>query len=295
VTDGGWPFVKGHGTGNDFLLLPDPHGELRLTESLVRALCDRHRGLGADGVIRIAPTAKEPEVAEQASEAAWFMDYRNSDGSIAQMCGNGARVMARYLVESAAVPAGRFALATRSGAKQVEAADTDEVTVDMGAATFRGLEGITVRPAEMSKSGGPLDGYPAVAVDMGNPHAVAFVDDVSLAGSLLEPPVVSPETAFPDGVNVEFAVVRDPGFVTMRVHERGSGETLSCGTGVCAVFAAARRRLGEDGPTGRDWLVQVPGGTLTLHQDTHSSIHMTGPARIVASGTLDAAWLDRHR
>jgi diaminopimelate epimerase len=295
MTDGGWPFVKGDGTGNDFVLLPDPHGELRLTESLVRALCDRHRGIGADGVIRIAPTTSDPEVADQAAVAAWFMDYRNADGSVAQMCGNGARVMARYLVDSSGVPAGPFALATRSGPRHVDATDAEQITVDMGKATFPGPDGIIVRPAGTPQHDGPFAGYPAVAVDMGNPHAVAFVDDVGDAGPLLEAPVVTPDTAFPDGVNVEFAVLQGQGLVAMRVHERGSGETLSCGTGVCAVFAAARRRLGEDGPTARAWSVRVPGGTLTLRQDNQGSIHLTGPVQIVASGTLDAAWLDRHR
>jgi diaminopimelate epimerase len=116
-----------------------------------------------------------------------------------------------------------------------------------------------------------------------------------LAGRLFDPPVVTPASAFPHGVNVEFASLCGSNQVTMRVFERGVGETPSCGTGVCAVFAAARRRGGESGPTLRDWIIDVPGGRLLLAQDGAGDIHMSGPAEMVASGTLDAAWLDRHR
>jgi diaminopimelate epimerase len=312
MTDGGWPFLKGHGTGNDFVLLPDPHGELDLTPALVRALCDRHRGIGADGVIRLVPTASAAEVAGQAGRAPWFMDYRNADGSLAEMCGNGVRVVARYLVEAGLQAPGEFWLATRAGVKTVVAPDfadgTGSVTVDMGAARFPADEGLTVFPSEWAAgqvprspagltggSAAPAAGLPAVSVDMGNPHAVAFVDTLDAAGRLIDPPVVNPPGAFPDGVNVEFATMSGLGDVAMRVYERGVGETLSCGTGVCAVFAAARRRAGEAGATTRDWVVHVPGGSLLLSEDAAGGIHMTGPAEFVVSGTISATWLDRNR
>jgi diaminopimelate epimerase len=306
VSDGGWPFLKGHGTGNDFVLLPDPHAELDLTPALVRALTDRHRGIGADGVIRVVPSAAAAEVAggaevgggaDQDRSAEWFMDYRNADGSVAEMCGNGLRLVARYLVEAGLQAPGEFGVATRAGVRTVIAPDfgdgADTVTVDMGPARFPEIDGLAVSVPGMTAV--PLL---AVAVDMGNPHAVAFVDSLTLlgpAGGLIDPPVVQPAGSFPGGVNVEFAVMTHPGTVAMRVYERGVGETLSCGTGVCAVFAAARRRAGETGATARAWVVHVPGGDLTLTQDAAGDIHMTGPAEFVASGTIGAAWLDRNR
>ncbi len=288
MTDAGWPFLKGHGTGNDFVLLPDEHGELDLTSALVAAICDRRKGLGGDGVLRVVRSEHCPESAAVADRASWFMDYRNADGSLAQMCGNGARVFARHLVDSGAVPAGRFAIATRAGLRTVDVPETGDVTVDMGPATFPvtgGVASLTVSVAD--SAAGP---WPAVAVDMGNPHAVAFVADLADAGRLLDPPQVAPDGAFPEGVNVEFAAARGPAHVAMRVFERGVGQTQSCGTGACAVFAAARRRPGAD--PSPSWTVDVPGGRLRLHERADGGIDLTGPAVVVAAGTLDPDWLE---
>lgn len=286
MTDTGWPFRKGHGTGNDFVLLPDEFGELDLTPRLVAALCDRRTGLGADGVLRVI-RSEFLAGAFESELAPWFMDYRNADGSLAEMCGNGARVFARHLVDVGAEQAGSFAIATRAGRKAVVVHETGDVTVDMGPASFPGRARLSVSVADVAA--GPWD---AVAVDMGNPHAVAFVGDLTDAGRLIDPPQVSPADAFPEGVNVEFAVEVAPAHVAMRVFERGVGQTQSCGTGACAVFAAARRLPGADPAT--TWTVDVPGGRLLLTQQADGGIDLTGPAEIVATGTLDLAWLEAH-
>jgi diaminopimelate epimerase len=295
VSAPGWPFVKGHGTGNDFVLLPDTTGRLDLTPSLVAAICDRRTGVGADGVLRVVPTADSaaaghPPAADPggASAPRWFMDYRNADGSLAEMCGNGARVFGRYLVDAGLVPPGRFVIDTRAGAKAVEVpAGGGDITVDMGPARIDPRGDLTVA---VSDGAGPS--WPAVGVDLGNPHAVAFVADLADAGRLYDPPVVRPDDAFPDGVNVEFVVERGPAHVALRVYERGSGATLSCGTGACAVFAVARRRPGAD--PADTWTVDVPGGRLLLRERAGGGIDLTGPAELVASGTLTPTWLEAH-
>ena len=183
----GIPFIKGHGTGNDFVILPDPTGALEVTTSLVRALCDRRRGIGADGVLVIARTAAHPEVAEQAEVAPWFMDYRNADGSVAQMCGNGSRVFVAHLLEEGLASTGSFHIATRGGARRVTVGQDGAIRVDMGRPQFLERDDITVRLADVRAG----TGSPAVGVLMPNPHAVTWVDDVEAAGSLLRRPLVS--------------------------------------------------------------------------------------------------------
>ncbi|MEU6345785.1 diaminopimelate epimerase [Streptomyces sp. NPDC046977] len=281
----GLPFLKGHGTENDFVIIPDHDGELDLTPAMVARLCDRRAGIGADGVLRVVRSAKHPEAAAMAAEAEWFMDYRNGDGSVAEMCGNGVRVFARYLEHTGLAEAGDLAVATRAGVRRAHLAKDGDVTVDMGRVALP--EG----DVEVSVGGRR---WPARNVNMGNPHAVAFVDDLADAGDLLTSPVWEPAAAYPDGVNVEFVVDRGPGHVAMRVHERGSGETRSCGTGACAVMVAAARRDGVDpAVTGRPqtYTVDVPGGRLTITEHPDRTVEMTGPAVVVATGVIDPVWL----
>jgi diaminopimelate epimerase len=267
-----YPFLKGHGTENDFVLLPDHDGSVHgdLPADRVRALCDRHAGIGGDGVLRvIRTTALE---AGRGQEAEWFMDYRNSDGSVSEMCGNGIRLFARHLVEEGlAEPTAPIRVGTRDGVK-VLTLGRDLITADMG--TPKVLGDTTVSVGERT--------WPARHVDMGNPHAVAFVDDLADAGHLLESPAFD-RALYPDGVNVEFVVRRGDRHVAMRVHERGSGETRSCGTGACAVMVAAAEADGAE----RDvpYRVDLPGGTLSITWTTDDRILMTGPAVIVARGT----------
>src|ERR1700730_15989795 len=154
----GLPFAKGHGTGNDFVIVPDPDGELNLPADLVVALCDRRRGLGADGLLRVVRPGAPPEVAGRAAEAEWFMDYRNADGSLAEMCGNGVRVFARYLVEHGLAMPGEFGVATRAGVKRVRLGPSGDVTVDMGAPRVLGEGSATVASRD----------YDGLRVDMGN-------------------------------------------------------------------------------------------------------------------------------
>jgi diaminopimelate epimerase len=286
----GLPFLKGHGTENDFVIVPDPDGTVELSPAAVARLCDRRAGIGGDGLLRVVRSAAHPEAAAMAGEAEWFMDYRNGDGSIAEMCGNGVRVFARYLTRAGLAEAGDLAVATRAGIRRVHVAkgasgDEGDITVDMGRAVLP--EGrVTVAVGDRE--------WPARNVNMGNPHAVAFVDDLAHAGKLFDAPSFAPAQAYPAGVNVEFVVDRGPRHVAMRVHERGSGETRSCGTGACAVMVATARRDGADpAVTGRPvtYTVDLPGGRLVITERVDGTVEMTGPAVIVAEGLIDPAWL----
>ncbi|PRY30358.1 diaminopimelate epimerase [Umezawaea tangerina] len=271
---GGVEFLKGHGTENDFVLLPDPDGVLDLTEARVRALCDRRRGLGADGVLRVVRPAAS-DVASAASP--WFMDYRNADGSIAEMCGNGVRVFAHYLVEAGLVPAGEFVVGTRGGDKPVVVHPDGGVTVDMGPARITGESTTKTDGVE----------FTGVGVDVGNPH-LACVTDVPVATlDLTEQPHFDP-AVFPNGVNLEFVNVLRDGALRMRVHERGVGETRSCGTGTVAAVASWLHGTGRS--TGRA-TVDVPGGQVTVVVGERTAT-LTGPAVLVARGELDQAWWD---
>ncbi|MEW9511129.1 diaminopimelate epimerase [Streptomyces bacillaris] len=279
-------FLKGHGTENDFVIVPDPDNALALPAPVVARICDRRAGIGADGVLHVVRSAAHPEARDMAAEAEWFMDYRNADGSVAEMCGNGVRVFAHYLQREGLVEHGGLAVATRGGIKQVHIAKDGDITVSMGRALLP-EESATVAVGERS--------WPSRNVNMGNPHAVAFVDDLAHAGDLLSAPPVSPAAVYPEGVNVEFVVDRGPRHVAMRVHERGSGETRSCGTGACAVAVATARRDGADpAVTGlpATYRVDLPGGTLTITEHPDGSVDMTGAAVIVAEGTIDPSWLE---
>lgn len=259
-------FTKGHGTANDFVLIADPDGSLALTDAFVRAVCDRRTGIGGDGILRVVRTACVPEYAHLAADAEWFMDYRNADGGAVEMCGNGVRVFARYLAVHGWAVDDAFGVATRDGVKSVVLLPDGRVTVDMGAPSFDG-------PAP--------DG--ATFVSMGNPHVVFFVDDLVDAPVRTEGPRI--EAATPGGTNVEYAAVSGRDAIAMRVWERGVGETLSCGTGACAVAVAAA----QAGRTEHRVEVAVPGGLLDVEWD--GTVRLTGPAVLVADGDLREEWL----
>jgi diaminopimelate epimerase len=271
-------FAKGHGTGNDFVILPDPDGLLPLTPRLVAALCDRRRGVGADGVLRVVRVGAHRDAARYVGAAEWFMDYWNADGSIAEMCGNGVRVYARYLVETGLAGGGELTVATRAGVVRV-AVGPDEISARLSTPRVYGRSVARVQG----------DRHVGEAVDVGNPHLVCRVADLRdlAALDLSTSPEVS-EAEFPAGVNVEFfgpgvAVSGADLHVRMRVYERGSGETLSCGTGACAVAAVA---LGDAGLTSGRVAVDVPGGRLAVTFDGEAC-WLSGPAVIVASGMVD--------
>ena len=275
--------LKGHGTENDFVIVPDLDGILDLTPELTRALCDRHSGIGADGVLRVVRSENVPESSQMSSEAPYFMDYRNADGSVASMCGNGVRVFVRYL-QAVGVVDDYAAVATRGGVKRTWLTDEGDVIVDMGKPLA--LADRPVATAALS-----IDAVPSVAVEMPNPHVVVPVPtraDLD-ALDLTRPPLIEPSR--PDGQNVEFVVPVGPRHLAMRVHERGVGETRSCGTGICAAVVAAP----DARPDGSTWQVDAPGGTCQVTWQADGSLHLRGPAVLVGEIELDPAWLDRVR
>ncbi len=291
-----FPFVKGHGTHNDFVVLPDldasVHGDL--APDVVAALCHRRGGVGADGVLRVIRGSFD-------GGAGWFMDYRNADGSPSQMCGNGIRVFARYLqtaglVDPTRLDGGALPVDTRGGVKWITWCDDGEISVDMGMPELGGRVDVSVDGHHLT----------AARIDTGNPHAVVFVDSLADAGVLRHSPVYCADE-FPEGVNVEFVMSTGDRSVAMRVFERGVGETRSCGTGACAAVAATaagyaetlrRPDAGSDStprgqvtggpavPTTFD--VAVSGGRLSVTWDADGHLHLKGPAVLVAEGS----WLD---
>lgn len=267
-------WLKGHGTENDFVLLPDHDGTIHgaLDAAFVARLCNRHRGIGADGVLRVIRSAALG--VDDGTE--WFMDYRNADGSISQMCGNGLRVFARHLAQEGLIDPNRpVRIGTRDGVKTATFED-DLISVDMGSPTDLGPSKIQVAD----------DVWEATGVSTGNPHAVVFVDALSDAGTLITEPDYDAQI-YPEGVNIEFVVWEAPGHLAMRVHERGSGETRSCGTGACAVgFAAA---LADDTSRPASYRVDVAGGTLRVTVQDDGRVFLAGPAEINARAEME--WL----
>ncbi|MEO5920544.1 MAG: diaminopimelate epimerase [Pseudolysinimonas sp.] len=284
-------FTKGHGTGNDFVLFADPDGEVQLDALQLSALADRHFGIGADGVIRAVRSENLPDGAAALAEdpaAEWFMDYHNADGSPAEMCGNGIRVFAEFLIENGllelaegdTVPVG-----TRGGVRLLTRVARG-YEVDLGP--------FLVAPGEAMVSALGLDvARPGLAVGVGNPHVVvALADHEELMDLVLsQAPHITPEP--PDGANVEFVVPHEPlvvdgvGSIRMRVHERGSGETLSCGTGAAAAALATREWAGSGAPD--EWSVDVPGGVVGVRvfaTPEGDHVALSGPAVLVYSGTF---------
>ncbi len=279
--------VKGHGTENDFLVLPDLDGGFDLTPALVRALCDRRAGLGADGVLRVVRSENDPESKEFAAEAPFFMDYRNADGSIAEMCGNGVRVFVRYLQRESLV-GDNAAVATRGGVRRARTCGGGDVTVQMGLPRI-----LADRPiATAASHSGPSLRAEGVALEIPNPHVVVPVADLETLAALdlTTAPTVAP--GLPHGQNVEFVVRLGERHLQLRVHERGSGETRSCGTGICAAAVAAAvadDTQADDLP----WRVDVPGGSCEVVWQPDGDVLLTGPAVLVADLEVDDGWLRR--
>jgi len=284
-------FTKGHGTGNDFVLFADPDGEIDLTPAQLAAIADRRFGVGGDGVLRAVRSRSIPEGAAALAEddgAEWFMDYHNSDGSVSEMCGNGIRVFARFLIDNgfATLDAGEtLAIGTRGGVRDVQR-NANGFQVDLGRWKLDGFEPL-VRARDL-----PVQ-RPGLGINVGNPHVVvALASEEELENlDLSVIPQLEPEA--PEGANVEFVVPADPlvkdgvGHIRMRVHERGSGETLSCGTGAAAAALATRHWAGAGAPN--QWRVEVPGGTLGVRMfatEEGEHVALSGPAELVYSGDL---------
>jgi diaminopimelate epimerase len=275
--------LKGHGTENDFVLIPDLDGGLTLTAPLVRALCDRRAGVGGDGVLRVVRSENDPDGKEFADRAEFFMDYRNADGSMAEMCGNGIRVFLRYLQRVSLVE-DSAAVATRGGIVRARSRADGDISANMGLPQVLADRPVaTVAPA--------IEGRAALAaVRMPNPHVVVEVGADELETlDLTRPPSIEPARV--DGQNVEFVARVGHRRLSLRVHERGVGETRSCGTGICAAVVAAATADGS-GADGSAWQVDVPGGRCRVRWEP-DGIELTGPAVIVAELELDESWLAR--
>ena len=284
-------FTKGHGTGNDFVLFADPEGSIDLTPAQMAAIADRHFGVGADGILRAVRSSHIPEGAEALAEddsAEWFMDYHNADGSVSEMCGNGIRVFARFLIDNGLVDLGdgeTLAIGTRSGVRDVQR-NLSGFQVDLGRWSLDGGEPL-VRARNLQVA------RPGLGINVGNPHvvvALASTEELEDA-DLSYIPILDPEPE--DGANVEFVVPADPmvkngvGQIRMRVHERGSGETLSCGTGAAAAALATRHWAGAGAPN--QWRVEVPGGVVGVRMfptEDGEHVALSGPAELVYSGEL---------
>ena len=285
-------FTKGHGTGNDFVLFFDPEAKINLTPAQIAKLCDRHFGIGADGVIRVVKSANLAAGAaslQEDSHAEWFMDYYNSDGSVAEMCGNGSRVFARYLTEKGLVQLSdtdTLSIGTRAGVRDIQR-NLAGFAVDMGRWKLETDEyTVTASNLPVARAG--------QGINVGNPHVVvALASQIELDNlDLSNAPSVTP--APQNGANVEFVVPSDPlvkdgvGSISMRVHERGSGETLSCGTGIVAAALATRNWAGNGAPN--QWKVKVPGGTLGVRMfatEDGEHVGLSGAAELSFEGSID--------
>ncbi len=295
----GMRFAKGHGTGNDFVLIADPGGMRELASEQIAALCDRRRGIGGDGLIRAVRSrniADGTAILEENPAAEWFMDYYNADGSLSEMCGNGVRVFVHFLVTQGlvALEAGeKLAIGTRGGIKYV-ARLGEGYQVDMGPWGFIFPEESGQGSDSLVEASGLEVARPALSITLGNPHTVVALADLAELATvnLTLTPAVTPLPLH--GTNVEFAVPAEPlvkddvGHISMRVHERGVGETLSCGTGACAAAAATRFWAGSGAPD--LWAVALPGGVLGVRfqpgPDGREHVHLSGPAVMVAEGVL---------
>ena len=287
-------FTKGHGTQNDFVLLPDLHAQLELAPAAVAALCDRRRGLGADGVLRVttAGAVVDAGVLDRLPEGVeagdWYMDYRNADGSFAQMCGNGVRVFAHYLRASGLEDRDEFVVGSLAGPRPVVVHRADavdaEVSVEMGKVNRLGAGTATVGGRQ----------FTGIGVDVGNPHLACLdpgLTEAALAALDVGAPVEFDRGQFPDGVNVEIVTPPVDGAVSMRVHERGVGETRSCGTGTVAAAVAALTHLGASTGTLR---VRIPGGEVSVEIGDTTS-YLRGPSVLVAHGEIaDTWWAAQH-
>jgi diaminopimelate epimerase len=284
-------FTKGHGTGNDFVLFADPDGEVNLGPEQLAAIADRHFGVGGDGVIRAVRSKNLPEGAAALAEdesAEWFMDYHNADGSPSEMCGNGIRVYARFLIDNGLAELGQgetLAIGTRGGVRDLQR-NAQGFQVDLGRWSLDGGEPL-VRAKNLKVS------RPGLGIDVGNPHVVVALssEDELASADLSFIPQLDPEPAH--GANIEFVVPMEPlvndgvGHIRMRVHERGSGETLSCGTGAAAAALATRYWAGAGAPN--NWKVDLPGGTLGVRMwaaEDGEHVSLSGPAELVFEGDL---------
>ena len=276
-------FTKMHGLGNDFVVIDDRSAQFEFDPEAVEWLCDRHFGVGADGLILVRPATAEG--------ADFFMLYYNADGSTAEMCGNGVRCFTKYLVDGEMVTGDRLGVQTLGGAYEIDVARDEDgrfevATVDMGEPVLLPALVPTTLPGEDAVVDEPLvvagATWNVTCVSMGNPHAVIWVEDVDTAPVTTIGPLIETHLAFPNKTNVEFAQVTADGVIRLRVWERGVGETLACGTGACATLVAASLA----GLVQREAAVELPGGELVIRWGEDGRVYMSGPAETVFDGTI---------
>ena len=278
-------FTKMNGLGNDFVMIDDREEAIDMTPDAVAWFCDRHFGVGGDGLILVRP-ATTPE-------ADYYMHYFNADGSLAEMCGNGARCFAKYVVDHGLIAedATSLVIETLGGLKPVTFTRDDDgqlhaATVDMGIPAFApedipgDFEGTQIYDCPIET---PFGTFSITAVSMGNPHTIIWVDDVAEAPVDTVGPYIATHERFPQGTNVEFAQHVDDETIRMRVWERGVGETLACGTGACAVLVAGTLSC----RVGRDATIELPGGDLMIRGHESGHVYMTGSAAVSFIGSVE--------
>jgi diaminopimelate epimerase len=272
-------FSKLHGTANDFVYVDARRGLPGDPAALAPVLCDRHRGIGADGLILLLDS----------EHADCRMKIYNSDGSIAEMCGNGIRGFAKFVLDRGLLSQTPLRIETDAGIKIVEPEREQgrvvRVSVDMGTPIWDGRRIPVDADGEVIERPLAVDGreYRVTCVSMGNPHCVVFLDDVASLPLAALGPRLEHHPFFPRRVNTEFIRVAGPDVLEMRVWERGAGETLACGTGACAAAVAAART----GRTGRRVRVSLPGGVLDIDWQSDDHVRMTGDAVDVFDGAIE--------
>lgn len=263
-------FYKYHGAGNDFILINNLSGVINLTPDYVALVCDRRLGIGADGFILI----------EKSDRADCFMNYYNSDGTIAEMCGNGIRCTAKFFLEQSNSSLKELNIDTRAGVKKIKVNEDYTYSVNMGIANFSSKD----FPSESIN----LEGFDLNCVSMGNPHAVTIVNDLSGIDIKTIGPKIEKDSHFPNKINVEFVEKIDDLNYEVKVWERGCGETLACGTGACAVFAIVDKllRQGLKSDARKEMTLKFPGGDLYLSENHEGQIILRGPATFVFKGEI---------
>jgi len=262
-------FYKYEGCGNDFIMINNLDKSLNLTSEQIIKLCDRNYGIGADGVILL----------ETSNRADCFMNYINSDGSFAQMCGNGARCTAKFFLEQTKSPLKQINIDTRAGIKNVKIED-DTYSVNMGAPSFNS--------SDFPSSTVSVSGFDFNCVSMGNPHAVSIVEDIDIIELKSIGPIVENDTIFPNKINVEFVEKKSDNYYKVKVWERGCGATLACGTGACAVFSIIKNSQKEitTGYYCEELTLEFPGGNLYLSENNEGEVLLRGPATFVFKGEI---------
>lgn len=273
-------FVKMHGLGNDFVFIEDKTGQDKDYTALARAMCNRHTGIGADGLIVIV----DSRVADVR------MRIINSDGSEAEMCGNGIRCFAKYVYDSGIIEKKQFTVETPAGIMEPEitvGADNkaELITINMGRPSFNRseipMEGTDGRVLN-EDLGVDGENWKITSLLMGVPHTVTYVDDVDTVDIEKIGPLFEKHEAFPKHTNINFAQQMDDRTVKVRTWERGAGATLACGTGSCSVAVASFL----NGRTGREVDIQLPLGTLHIeYREEDGNVYMTGPAAVSFTGT----------